>query len=122
MPESKTEYIDYYPSGWSEKIHDEYYIEWIYDEDPTIFIRLDGTMGDGEYSVVPVTGVNADGEEFVTRPLSRLSREEAFEVAATLIYAINGATGRLQGKKNLLETRRQIHRSGSIEFLGEFQI
>ena len=97
MPESNTEYLDYYPSGWTEEIHDDYYIEWIYDEDPTIFVRLDGTMGD-DYSVIPITGVNTDGEEFVTRPISHLSRKEAFEVANTLIYAMNGTAGRLSGE------------------------
>lgn len=96
MPESDTEHIDYYPPGWTEEIHDDYYIEWIYDEDPTIFVRLDGTMGDDDYSVTPITGVNTDGEEFVTKPISRLSREEAFEVAITLIYAMNGTAGRLK--------------------------
>jgi hypothetical protein len=45
-----------------------------------------------------VTGVNSDGEEFVTRPLSDLSEEEAFEAAQTLIYALNGAIGRVTGK------------------------
>ena len=98
MPESDTEYVDYYPSGWAEEIHDEYYIEWIYEEDPAIFVRLDGTMGDDDYSVIPITGVNNDGEEFVTKPISRLSREEAFEVASTLIYAMNGTAGRLNGE------------------------
>ena len=102
MPESDTEYIDYYPSGWTEEIHDNYYIEWIYEEDPTIFVRLDGTMGDGDYSVIPITGVNNDGEEFVTKPISRLSREEAFEVASTLIYAMNGTAGRLNGKSEFI--------------------
>jgi len=96
MPESETEFIDYYPSGWSEQIHDEYYMEWVYDDDQSIFVRLDGTMGD-DYSVIPVTGVNSDGEEFVTRPISNLSEEEAFEVAQTMIYAINGAIGRITG-------------------------
>lgn len=98
MPESETEYLDYYPSGWTEQIHDEYYIEWVYDDDQTIFVRLDGTMGDDDYSVIPITGVNTDGEEFVTKPISRLSREEAFEVAGTLIYAMNGTAGRLNGE------------------------
>jgi hypothetical protein len=98
MPESDTEFIDYYPSGWTEEIHDDYYIEWIYEEDPTIFVRLDGTMGNDDYSVIPITGVNDDGEEFVTKPISRLSREEAFEVASTLIYAMNGTAGRLNGE------------------------
>jgi hypothetical protein len=97
MPESETDELDYYPSGWTEHIHDEYYIEWVYDDDETVFVRLDGTMGD-EYSVIPITGVNADGEEFVTKPIDRLSREEAFEVAATLIYAMNGTAGRLKGE------------------------
>lgn len=95
MPESETDYLDYYPYGWTEHVHDEAYIEWVYDEDETIFIRLDGTMDDNEYSVIPITGVNKDGEEFVTRPISELSREEAFEIAATLIYAMNGTIGRV---------------------------
>ncbi|MDB9235870.1 hypothetical protein [Halorubrum ezzemoulense] len=98
MPESETEALDYYPSGWSEEIHDEYYIEWRFDDDESILVRLDGTMGDGDYSVTPITGVNMDGEEFVTRPISRLSRDEAFDVAATLIYAMNGVAGRLNGE------------------------
>jgi len=97
MPESDTEHIDYYPGGWSEEIHDDYYIEWIYEDDPTIVVRLDGTMGE-EYTVTPITGVNADGEEFVTKPLSRLSREEAFDVAITLVYAMNGVAGRISGE------------------------
>jgi hypothetical protein len=94
MPESQTEFLDYYPSGWTEHIHDEYYIEWVFDDDETIFVRLDGTMGE-DYSVIPITGVNEDGEEFVTKPISQLSREDAFEVAGTLIYAMNGTIGRL---------------------------
>jgi len=98
MPESETDFLDYYPSGWSEEIHDEYYIEWISNDDESILVRLDGTMGDGDYSVIPITGVNTDGEEFVTRPISQLSRSEAFEVAATLIYAMNGVAGRLNGE------------------------
>lgn len=105
MPESDTEHIDYYPSGWVEEIHDDYYIEWVYEEDPTIFVRLDGTMGDGDYSVIPVTGVNTDGEEFVTKPISRLSRKEAFEVAITLIYAMNGTAGRLKGESEFTGDR-----------------
>jgi hypothetical protein len=98
MPESETDELDYYPSGWTEHVHDEYYIEWVNDDDETIFVRLDGTMGGDEYSVIPITGVNADGEEFVTKPIDRLSREEAFKAAATLIYAMNGTAGRLKGE------------------------
>lgn len=98
MPESKTDDLDYYPSGWNEEIHDEYYIEWISEDDSTILVRLDGTMGAGDYSVTPITGVNTDGEEFVTKPVSGLSRTEAFEVAATLIYAMNGVMGRLRSE------------------------
>lgn len=97
MPESQTEYLDYYPPGWTEEIYEETYIEWIYDDDQTIFVRLDGTMGDGDYSVTPITGMNTAGEEFVTKPISRLTEEDAFEVAGTLIYAINGTIGRLTG-------------------------
>jgi hypothetical protein len=98
MPESETELLDYYPSGWTEQIHDEYYVEWVCDDDETIFVRLDGTMGEEDYSVTPITGVNADGEEFVTRPISQLTREAAFDVAATLIYAMNGTAGRVKGE------------------------
>jgi hypothetical protein len=98
MPESEMEEIDYFPPGWDEEVHDEYYIEWIYQDDPTIFIRLDGTMGDGEYTVSPITGENTDGEEFVTKPVSGLSRDEAFEYAIALVYAINGAIGRIKGE------------------------
>lgn len=85
MPESETEHIDYYPSEWSEEVHDEYYVEWICDDDQTILVRLDRTMGDGDYLVAPITGVNVDGEEFVTRPMSGLSRSEASDIAAALI-------------------------------------
>lgn len=53
-------------------------MEWVYDDDQSIFGRLDGTMDDG-YSVTPVTDVSSDSEEFVTRPISNLSEEEAFE-------------------------------------------
>jgi hypothetical protein len=102
MPESETEEIDYFPSGWGEEIHDEYYVEWVYQEDPTIFIRLDGTMGEGEYTVSPITGVNTDGEEFVTKPISGLERGEAFETAATLIYAVNGTIGRLNQESEFI--------------------
>jgi len=102
MPESDTEHLDYYPGGWSEEIHDDYYIKWVYDEDPTIFVRLDGTMGEGDYSVSPITGVNSKGEEFVTKPMSGLPRETAFEVAHTLIYAINGTAERLNEESEFM--------------------
>lgn len=97
VPESDTDQLDFYPTGWSEEIHDEEYIEWRYVDDPTIFVRIDGTMEKDEYSVIPITGVNSAGEEFVTRPISGLSRHEAFEVASTLMYAMNGTAGRLRG-------------------------
>ena len=95
MPESETEEIDYFPSGWDEEIHDEYYVEWVYQDDQTIFIRLDGTMGEGEYTVSPITGVNTDGEEYVTKPISGLERGESFDIAASLIYSVNGTIGRV---------------------------
>jgi hypothetical protein len=105
MPESETDELDYYPSGWTERIHDEYYIEWIYDDDETILVRLDGTMGDGDYSVMPITGINSDDEEFVTKPIDRLSRSEAFDIAATLIYAMNGTAGRITGESEFTGDR-----------------
>lgn len=67
-------------------------------EDATIFVRLDGTMGDDEYSVIPITGSNKDGKELVKRPVSSLSRKAAFDIAHTLIYALNGAVGRTSGE------------------------
>jgi len=42
--------------------------EWICDDDQTILVRLDGTMGDGDYTVTRSL-VNMDGEEFVTKPI-----------------------------------------------------
>lgn len=98
MPDSETDELDYYPSGWTEVVHDETYIEWMYDDDESILVRLDGTRGDSNYTVSPITGVNTDDEEFVTRPVSSLTRQEAFDVAATLIYAINGTVGRINGE------------------------
>lgn len=98
MPESETELIDYFPPGWTEQFHESLYVEWVYDNDETIFVRVDGTMGEDYWEVTPVTGVNEDGEEFVTRPISGLSEDTAFDVAQTLIYAINGAVGRTQGE------------------------
>lgn len=98
MPESETDELDYYPEGWTERIHGESYIEWAYEDDETLVVRLDGTMGDGDYAVVPITGVNAAGEEFVTKPLTQLSRDEAFAAAASLVYAMNGTAGRLEGR------------------------
>ena len=94
MPASETAFIDYYPGGWSEEIHGDDFVEWVYDADPAVFVRLEPSM-DGEFAVTPITGVNDRGEEFVTRPLDGLSEEEAFDVAATLVYAINGAIGRV---------------------------
>lgn len=102
MPESETEEIDYFPSGWDEEIHDEYYVEWVYQDDQTIFIRLDGTMGEGEYTVSPITGVNTDGEEFVTKPISGLERGEAFDIAVALIYTVNGTIGRINEESKFI--------------------
>lgn len=55
-------------------------------------------MGEDDYTVSPITGVNKSGEEFVTRPVSGLGAEEAFEIAEALVYAINGTAGRLSGE------------------------
>jgi len=59
MPESATEYLDYYPGGWTEEVYEEQFVEWIYDADPDILVRLDGTMGANDYSVSAITGVNS---------------------------------------------------------------
>ena len=73
-------------------------MEWVYEEDQTIFVSVDGTEGEGLWQVTPVTGVNEEGDELVTRPISQLFEEAAFDVAQTLIYAMNGAIGSTQGK------------------------
>lgn len=98
MAESETEFLDYFPDGWDEDIHDPEYVEWRLSDDPTILVRLDGSMGPNDYSVTPVTGINASGEEFVTRPLYQLSKEEAGDIASAMIYALNGAIGRVRGE------------------------
>lgn len=97
MPESNTDYIDYYPPGWTEDIHAADYVEWHYDDDPTIRVRLDGGEGPGRFVVTPITGVNEQGEQFVTQELVDLIEEAAFEAASALVYAMNGVAGRLSG-------------------------
>jgi hypothetical protein len=94
MPRSDTKHLDFYPDGWTEEIHGETYVEWVYD-DPDVFVWPDGTDGEGQYVVTLVTGVNERGEEFVTRPIDRLSEEAVFEIAGTLVYILNGMAGRL---------------------------
>jgi hypothetical protein len=96
MPPSETSHIDYIPSGWSEELYESTYVEWVFNDDETILVRLDGTRAEG-FTVTPITGINAEGEEFVTRPISGLSEEDAFHAAASLVYAINGAIGRTSG-------------------------
>lgn len=108
MPESETEYLDYYPPGWTEQIHDEYYIEWVYEEDPTICVRIDGTLGNGDYSVIPITGVNPDGEEYVTKQISGLLRREAFGIANTLVYAMKGTVGRLSNEPDFIGDKPDV--------------
>ena len=98
MPESATERIDYYPSGWTETVHEAVYVEWVYDDGPEVFVRLNGIGPDEGYVVTPVTGVNGRGENFVTRSIDGLDEAIAFDVAATLVYAINGAIGQATGK------------------------
>ena len=41
--------------------------------------------------------MNEHLEEAITRPVSGLERVTALEVGVTLVYAINGAIGRLEG-------------------------
>lgn len=98
MPESDTEYLDYYPPGWTEHIIDDVLVEWALDEDEEIFVRLDGSMEEDQYSVSSITGVNDRGEEFVTSSLDGLTEETAFDAAQTLIYAMNGTLGRMRGE------------------------
>lgn len=95
MPESTLEEVDYYPPDWVERVQDDTLIEWIYDPDPAIQVRVDG--GEDAYRVDPITGVNDQLEEVVTRPVTDLERESALDIGITLVYAINGTIGRLEG-------------------------
>lgn len=96
MPESQTKQLDYYPKGWTEEIHDESYIEWVYNEDDTIFVRLEEGEP-GLFYVSGITGVNQQGEEYQAASQMIQSREVAFDVVKSLIYAMNGTAGRIQG-------------------------
>ncbi|MDZ7731178.1 MAG: hypothetical protein U5K37_10000 [Natrialbaceae archaeon] len=97
MPDSSLETVEYYPPGWTEHCHDETLIEWVYDDDPTITVRVDGTHEDG-YAVEPIAGVNEHGEEVLTKPLrDPVERGLALDVGITLVYAMNGVIGRLEG-------------------------
>jgi hypothetical protein len=96
MPESQTKELDYYPKGWTEEVHDDSYIEWVYDEDNAIFVRLEESEP-GLFYVSAITGINQRGEEYQATSQMLQSREEAFNVAKSLIYAMNGTVGRIQG-------------------------
>lgn len=108
MTESNTDYLDHFPPDWTEQIYeypeDEdhrnsqyFHVEWVFDDDEAIFVRLQGPdMGDG-ILVEPVTGINQSGEEFVTLPQSVDDPEEAFDRAKQLIYAMNGSIKRALG-------------------------
>ncbi len=94
MPESDTQLIDYYPSGWREEIYSPEHVEWIYSEDETIMVRLEVDEQPPNYHVSAITGVNDKGEEYVANVVSDLSVRQAFDVAQGFIYAVNGAIGR----------------------------
>jgi hypothetical protein len=97
MPESETRWIDYYPSGWREEFHASSFVEWIYEADNEITVRLE--EGDpGLFYITPITGVNETGEEYHTKVYQTTDEESAYEIAATLIYAMNGTAGRVSGK------------------------
>lgn len=98
MPQSSLNSVDFFPQGWTEEVVEDNYIEWRYDEDEAVLVRVDGTMPEEGYSVIPIAGINDRGEEFVTRPLSGLSKTEAVDAAMSLVYAINGAIGRVTGE------------------------
>ncbi|KTG11446.1 hypothetical protein AUR64_04110 [Haloprofundus marisrubri] len=98
MPESDAPHVDYYPSSWTEYADDEYLVEWVYNDDETIIVRVDGTMSAEYYSVAAITGVNDRGEEFLANQMNQLDEQSAFETAGLLLYAMNGTAGRIAGK------------------------
>lgn len=99
MPESKTDFIDYYPDGWREEIVDPEHVEWRYEDDETIAVRLDVDESPPQYYVSAITGVAESGEEFVAATVTDLSAPQAFDVAKGLVYAMNGSIGRIQGNE-----------------------
>jgi len=98
MPASNTEYLDYYPPGWTEHRIDEHLVEWSLDRDATIRVRLDGTVELGRFVVTSITGVNDQGEEFVVSSLDCSSEEVAYQVAELAVYGMNGTIGRITGE------------------------
>jgi hypothetical protein len=97
MPESDTPLLDYYPPGWYEEVYSPEHIEWIYSDDNTIMVRLEVDDQPPNYYVSAITGVNDSGEEYVANVVTDLSVHQAFDVAQSLIYAMNGAIGRSEG-------------------------
>ncbi|OTF01895.1 hypothetical protein [Halorubrum sp. SD683] len=95
MTESESALLDYYSAGWTEEIYGENYVEWVYHDDLRFSCVSTGRRAKGHGH--PGYGRDPTGEEFVTRPLSGLSRDDAFDVAATLVYAVNGAAGYVHG-------------------------
>lgn len=100
MPDSGTP-LEWYPPGWTESIHEQEagrdYIQWAYEEDPTINVVLTPTEDEPGYTVWAQAGINEDGEKLQFRPVWGLSREDAYAVAFTLFSAMNGTIRRING-------------------------
>ncbi|MFB6178605.1 MAG: hypothetical protein ABEI77_02640 [Halorientalis sp.] len=99
MLESNTEFVDYYPEGWTEEIVDPERVEWHYEADETIAVRVAVEDSPPQYYVSAMTGVTDADEAFVAATATDLSATQAFDVAKALIYAMNGAIGRIQGEE-----------------------
>ncbi|WP_415380510.1 hypothetical protein [Halosimplex sp. TS25] len=97
MPESNTEYLGYYPPGWTEYCIDDRLVEWALDRDVAIRIRVDGTLEADRFTVQSVTGVNEHGEEFIVGSFDTSSEQIAYQIARLLLYAMNGTVGRITG-------------------------
>jgi len=97
MPESKTNHIDYYPEEWVEEIVDDHHMEWRYQSDESIVIRLIVEDTPALYYVSVITGYNDNGEEYVTSSFDSSDEETAFDVIKTLLYAVNSGIRRING-------------------------
>ena len=95
MPDSDTP-VGWYPPGWTENVDDQY-IQWTYEEDPTINVRITPSEDEPGLTVWASAGVTTDGEAMRFRPVQGLAEEEAFAVSLTLFSAMNGAIRRVNG-------------------------
>ena len=90
MPESETTSLDYYPDGWTEVIHGPSYVEWWYNKNNPILVRVEVDDTPPDYYVTAIAGTNSKGEENHVAIMNDLAKSSAYKVAQNLMYAMNG--------------------------------